>query len=88
MNKSIKIIFAFLTFMLFSQVFSLAQERVLVVKDEDGNPLPNATVIIGEDGKPISTNENGEFKVTGSTRMPILVQAEGFEDCHLFSGRI
>lgn len=79
MNKSIKIIFAFLTFMLFSQVFSLAQERVLVVKDEDGNPLPNATVIIGEDGKPISTNENGEFKVTGSTRMPILVEAEGFD---------
>src|SRR5690606_16573926 len=78
MNKHLKIIFAFLSLNLFFQGFSYAQERILVVKDESGNPVAGATVIIGEDGEPILTNEMGEFNVAANSRA-ILVKAEGYD---------
>lgn len=60
MNKHIKIIFAILSLSLLFQVFSYAQNpKTVVVKDESGNPLAGATVIIGEEGKPVTTNERG-----------------------------
>lgn len=79
MKNPVKIIFAILGLSLLFQTSSFAQERVLVVKDENGNPLANATVILGEDGDPVTTNAQGEFTVTGSSRVAILVRADGFD---------
>lgn len=78
MNKYIKIIIAILTLGFLFQAHSFAQKTV-VVKDESGNPVAGATVIIGEDGKPITTNEKGEFSITTKGRVAILIEAENFD---------
>ena len=62
--KYFKIIITLLSLNLLFEVSSFAQEyKTIVVKDESGNPVSGATVIIGEDAKPVITNEKGEFVI-------------------------
>jgi TonB-linked SusC/RagA family outer membrane protein len=82
MNIQIKIILAILSLSLLFQAYSIAQNqdtRTIIVKDESSNPVPGATIIIGEDGKPFKTNERGEFDIDVVLRVGVLISAEGFE---------
>jgi len=78
--KYFKIIITLLSLNLLFGVSSFAQDfKTIVVKDESGNPLSGATVIIGEDGKPALTNEKGEFIIKAAGKVSVLIQADGFE---------
>jgi TonB-linked SusC/RagA family outer membrane protein len=80
MNRYIKIIVTILSLNLLFLVSSLAQDqKTVVVKDESGNPVASARVTIGENVKPVITNEKGEFVLTASNRATILIKADGFE---------
>jgi len=79
-KKSIKIIVAILGLNLLLQLSAIAQDqKTVVVKDESGNPVSGAVVIIGEDGKPLTTNEKGEFVLPATGNLTVLIEAEGFE---------
>lgn len=79
MNKRyIKIIVAILALSTLFQVSSFAQKMV-VVKDEGGNPLPGVMVTIGEGSKPVMTDIKGAFLLKVDTKTQVLVEAEGFE---------
>ena len=78
--KYFKTIITFLSLNLLFQVSSFAQDyKTIVVKDESGNPVTGAKVIIGEDAKPVITNERGEFVIKVSGKVSVLIQADGFE---------
>lgn len=80
MNKYIKIIFGILGLsLLFSFHIYSQDQKTVVVRDESGSPVVGATVIIGEDGKPVLTNDRGEFTISLRGRIAILVEAEGFD---------
>lgn len=79
MNKKyIKIIVALISLNLIFQL-SLFAQRVVVVKDASGNPVPGASVTVGEGTKPVLTNERGEFTLKIEDKTPILIEAEGFD---------
>lgn len=79
MNKKyIKILVALISLNMLFQVSSFAQKPV-VVKDASGNPVPNASITIGEGTAPVLTNERGEFTLKIDSRTPVLVEAEGYE---------
>ena len=79
MNKKyIKILVALISLNLLYQVSSFAQ-KVVVVKDAIGNPVPGVKVTIGEGATPILTNDKGEFNVKVDSKTLILFEAEGFE---------
>jgi TonB-linked SusC/RagA family outer membrane protein len=79
MNKKyIKIIVALISLNLIFQLSSFAQ-KVVVVKDAGGNPVPGASVIVGEGTKPVLTNDKGEFTMKTEGKTPILITAEGFD---------
>ncbi len=60
--KYLRSLVTFLSLNLLFLVSSFAQDyKTIVVRDESGNPVSGATVIIGEDAKPVLTNEKGEF---------------------------
>lgn len=78
--KHFKIIVTFLSLNLLFLVSSFAQDqKTLVVKDEAGNPVAGASVILGEDANPVLTNEKGEFVIKATSRVTMYIQAEGFE---------
>jgi TonB-dependent SusC/RagA subfamily outer membrane receptor len=82
MNKrSLKIIVAILSLNLLFGVFSFAQDgrKTVTVKDENGDPVSGATVLVGEGARPVLTNENGEFSMPSDTLVPVYIEAEGFE---------
>ena len=57
-----------------------SQESItIVVKDEGGNPITGAMVIVGEDGNPVYTNDRGEFLVPSGIDPPVYFEAKGFE---------
>lgn len=79
MNKQyIKFLLSGLILLLHILAYS-QEEIIIVVKDQSGNPIPGATVIIGEDSKAIYTNDKGEFLMPAGKNIPVLVEAEGFE---------
>jgi len=79
MNKKyIKIIVALISLNLLFQLSSFAQ-RIVVVKDAGGNPVPGVSVTIGEGTKPVLTNEKGEFTLKIDSKTSILFEAEGFD---------
>lgn len=79
MNKRyINLIVAFISLNLFFQLSSFGQ-KIVVVKDKDGNPVPGVSVTIGEGTKPVFTNEKGEFPLIIEGKTPILIEAEGFD---------
>lgn len=79
-RHSIKIIVAILSLNLLFQVSSFAQDqKIIVVKDENDNPIPGVSVTIGEAAKPVFTNDKGEFIIKAETRTPVLLEAEGYE---------
>ena len=73
-----KIIIALLALNVLFQVSSFAQ-KVVVVKDESGNPVQGVMVTIGEGSKPVMTNEKGEFSLKLDSKTLILLEAAGFE---------
>ena len=80
MNKHIKIILIVLNMSMLFNFFTYAQnQKSIVVRDESGNVLPGVTVIIGEESRPVKTNEQGEFILDTKTKVPILLESEGFE---------
>jgi TonB-linked SusC/RagA family outer membrane protein len=81
MNKRyIRIIVAILSLNLLLQVSSLAQnQKTVVVKDESGNPIPGVNVTVGEAGKPVITDNKGEFILQVETKTPVLLEAEGYD---------
>ncbi|MDQ1297455.1 MAG: hypothetical protein QG611_1437, partial [Bacteroidota bacterium] len=60
------------------QVSAIAQ-RIVVVKDENGNPVQGAIVTVGEGAKSVLTNERGEFTLRIENITPLLIEAEGFD---------
>ncbi len=74
-KKSLQIIVAILSLNILFGVFSFAQDGriTITVKNEDGNPVPGATVIVGEGARAVSTNENGEFFIPPDSVVSILV---------------
>ena len=79
MNKKyIKIIVALISLNLLFQLSSFAQ-KVIVVKDASGNPVPGVSVTVGEGTKPVFTNEKGEFVLKIDSKTPVLFEAEGFD---------
>lgn len=83
MNKqySIKVIVTFLLSLnMIFQVSLYSQEvRAIVVKDESGNPISGAMVTIGEEAKPVITDERGEFILSTDVNLPVLIEADGFD---------
>ncbi len=51
----------------------------VVVKDTDGLPVAGAKVTIGESFSPVTTDQHGEFIFQCLSRIPVLIEAEGFE---------
>ncbi|HTN20505.1 MAG TPA: SusC/RagA family TonB-linked outer membrane protein [Pelobium sp.] len=49
------------------------------VVDENGKPIPNATVIVGEGLFKVNTTENGDFKVEAKADAVLLIQAFGYQ---------
>jgi hypothetical protein len=79
MNKKyIKIIVALISLNLLFQLTSFGQ-KVVVVKDASGNPVPGVSVTVGEGTKPVLTNEKGEFMLKIDSKTPVLFEAEGFD---------
>jgi TonB-linked SusC/RagA family outer membrane protein len=80
-KKSLQIIVAILSLNMLFGVSSFAQggQKTVTVKDEDGNPVPGATVIVGEGASAVLTNENGAFLMSSDTLAPLYIEAEGFE---------
>ena len=73
--KYIKTLVTFLSLNLLFLVSSFAQDyKTIVVRDESGNPVPGATVIIGEDAKPVMTNERGEFVIRAEGKVSVMIQ--------------
>jgi len=65
---------------MFIQLSTFAQnQKTIVVKDENGNPVAGANVTVGEDAKLMKTNEKGEFTIPSDMNTLILLEAEGFD---------
>ncbi len=80
MNKYINILFFILGLSFFLILNSFSQDqKLVVVLDESGSPVSGAVVIIGEDSRPVITNDRGEFSLSVRGRVGILVEAEGFD---------
>lgn len=81
MNKQyIRIITAVLGIIFLINISAYAQsQKTVSVKDENGNPVPGATVTIGETGQVVTTDDKGQFVLPVDTRNVILVEAGGFE---------
>ncbi len=82
MNKKfMRVISVLLSLVILLNINVHAQDNSKLVKvmDENGNPVTGAMVIIGEGGKPLYTNANGEFSIRGDSLAPVLVKAMGFE---------
>ena len=77
-NKYRKIVVALFTLNILFQVSAFAQ-RIVVVKDENGNPVQGVSVTIGEGAKPVLTNEKGEFTLKIDSRTPLLIESEDFD---------
>lgn len=81
MNKqNIRILFAILGICLLFPLNVFTQEqRTVTVRDDSGNPVKGAIVTVGEESKPVYTNERGEFILSTDKNLPVLIEAEGFE---------
>ncbi len=51
----------------------------MIVQDTDGNPVIGARITIGESSLPILSNDRGEFIFQCLSRIPVLIEADGFE---------
>jgi TonB-dependent SusC/RagA subfamily outer membrane receptor len=80
-KKSLQIIVAILSLNMLFGVLSSAQEgqKTVNVKDEDGNPVSGATIIVGEGARAVLTDETGTFFMPSDTLVPVYIEAEGFE---------
>ena len=80
-NKTMKIALIILSLNLLFSVYSFSQKslKTVIVIDESGAPIANASVVVGEGSEKISTNENGEFLMPAGTVLPIFIEADGFE---------
>lgn len=84
MNKKliIKLTVLLLSLNVFFIISTFAQTQkmtTVVVRDADGTPVSGATVTIGESFSPVTTNERGEFIFQCLARIPVFIEAEGFE---------
>ncbi len=81
MNKqSIKILLVLLSIYILLPVYAFSQARqIVVVKDMNGNPVSGAQITLGEDSKPVYSNERGEFNIEQGRNYAILIEAEGFD---------
>jgi len=79
-NKSIKfsLILWSLNILFSTLSFSQESKRTVTVVGDDGNPIPNATIVIGEGAIPIKTDESGTFQMPDENLI-ILVEADGYE---------
>lgn len=80
MKQNIKVFFTIfsLSILLTGPVISQVQ-RTVIVRDSEGNPVSGASVTVGEEARPVITNEKGEFMLNSEINLPVLVEAEGFE---------
>jgi TonB-dependent SusC/RagA subfamily outer membrane receptor len=80
-KKSLQIIVAILSLNMLFGVLSSAQEgqKTVNVKDEDGNPVSGATIIVGEGARAVLTDETGTFFMPSDTLVPVYIEAEGLE---------
>ena len=80
-NKSIKLFLIILSFnLLFSALsFSQVVQRTVKVVDEDGNPITNASIIIGEGAELVFTDEKGQFQLPADTTVAIFIMADGYK---------
>ena len=69
-------------FLFFSAIVSFAQEREITgtVKDNNGVPVTNASVLIKGTSKGVATNSNGAFNISvNETNTILVISSVGFE---------
>ena len=67
-------------FMLFPFINSYAQTLLGTIKDHQGNPIENATILIESTAVGTKTDENGSFKLqTDAEKVSLLIRAIGYQ---------
>jgi hypothetical protein len=72
----------FYIFLLLQSAFSFAQHITVegIVRDEDGEPLPYATVLVMPDSAVVATDASGRFRVSvGQGEKEVIISYTGFE---------